>query len=116
MGHIKSYHDHKCEYLNNNKITNEEEPYNLTFGIELEVESGNYTSCSEMSNILFDNMGGFTVFEKDGSLNSGFEIITVPFDDKYYEAEGKELLINLAYLSIILFPLLRNICHRTEPL
>ena len=99
-GHIKSYHDHKCEYLNNNKITNEEEPYNLTFGIELEVESGNSTSCSEMSNILFDNMKDFTVYENDGSLNSGFEIITVPFDDKYYEAEGKDLLINMLDLLI----------------
>lgn len=99
-GHIKSYHDHKCEYLNNNKITNEEEPYNLTFGIELEVESGNYTSCSEMSTILYDNMDGFTVYENDGSLTSGFEIITVPFDDKYYEAEGKDLLINMLDLLI----------------
>lgn len=95
QGHIKSYHDHKCDYLYNNKITNEEEPYNLTFGIELEVESKEYTSCSEMSNILYDNMNDFTVYENDGSLNNGFEIITVPFDNNYYEKEGKELLINM---------------------
>lgn len=99
-GHIKSYHDHKCEYLNNNKITNEEEPYNLTFGIELEVESSNYTSCSEMSTILYESMEEFTVYESDGSLTDGFEIITVPFDNKYYEAEGKELLINMLDLLI----------------
>ena len=45
-------------------------------------------------------MNDFTVYENDGSLNSGFEIITVPFDDKYYEAEGKELLINMLDLLI----------------
>ena len=95
QGHIKSYHDHKTEYINNNKITDTEEPYNLTFGIELEVESKGHISCSEMSNILYDNMEGFTVFENDGSLNNGFEIITVPFDNNYYESEGKELLINM---------------------
>ena len=94
-GHIKSYHDHKCEYINNNKISDIEEPYNLTFGIELEVESKGHISCSEMANILYDNMNDFTVYETDGSLNNGFEIITVPFDNNYYEEEGKELLINM---------------------
>ena len=94
QGQIKSYHDHKMEYIHNSKIM-ELDLNPLTFGIELEVEAGNYTTCMEMSNILHDNMNDFTVYERDGSLNDGFEIITNPFDLKFYKHEGKDLLINM---------------------
>lgn len=92
---IKSYHDHKCEYINNNKISDNT---GLTFGFELEVEEGNIISCGEMAEILHDSCDGFLVFESDGSLDNGYENISVPFDMNYYESEGKEIIKNALQL------------------
>ena len=99
QGQIKSYHDHKCDYNRNTKILNSDDNV-LTYGFELEVESGNYTSCGEMSNILYESMDNFTVYESDGSLSEGFEIISNPYDIEYFESEGKELIINMLNLLI----------------
>lgn len=98
-GQIKSYHDHKCDYHRNTKILNTDDNI-LTYGFELEVESGDYTTCGEMSNILYESMDDFTVYESDGSLSEGFEIISNPYDIEYYEAEGKDLIINMLNLLI----------------
>ena len=100
QGQIKSYHDHKCDYHRNTKILNTSDDNVLTYGFELEVEAGNYTTCGEMSNILYEAMDDFTVYESDGSLNEGFEIISNPYDLEYYEAEGKDLIINMLDLLI----------------
>ena len=98
-GHIKSYHDHKCDYHRNTKIINTSDNI-LTYGFELEVEEGDETTCGEMSNILYEAMDDFTVYESDGSLNEGFEIISNPYDIDYYEAEGKDLIINMLNLLL----------------
>ena len=98
-GQIKSYHDHKCDYHRNTKILNSDDNV-LTYGFELEVEAGNKTTCGEMSNILYESMDNFTVYESDGSLNEGFEIISNPYDLEYYDAEGKDLIINMLNLLI----------------
>lgn len=99
QGQIKSYHDHKCDYHRNTKIINTSDNI-LTYGFELEVESGNYTTCGDMSTILYESMNDFTVYESDGSLNEGFEIISNPYDIEYYEAEGKRLIINMLDLLL----------------
>ena len=93
-GHIKDYHDHKMHYINNTKIKDNINN-SLTFGFELEVESGNKTTCGDMSEILYDNMENFTVYESDGSLDNGFEIISVPYDIEFYKEEGHDLIINM---------------------
>ena len=92
QGHIKSYHDHKIEHIRETKILSNENI--ITMGVELEVESTNYTECGEMSNILFNASNDFFVYESDSSLNNGFEIITRPYDLEYYKKEGKEIFIN----------------------
>lgn len=93
-GHIKSYHDHKLDYINNTKIINvANDAHVLTYGFELEVERGSGAcSCGDMSEQLYNIMDGFTVYESDGSLNDGFEIISNPYDMDYYEERGKHLM------------------------
>ena len=98
-GCIKDYHDHKMHYINNTKIKDTVNN-SLTFGFELEVEAGNYTTCGDMSQILYDNMDGFTVYESDGSLDNGFEIISVPYDIEFYKESGQDLINNMLDLLV----------------
>ena len=91
-GRIESYHANKSSHMDYHKIKNIDDNV-LTFGFELEVERGNSSIyCEDMSEILYDNMDGLTVYENDGSLDDGFEIISRPFDIEYYEEEGKQLI------------------------
>ena len=94
-GKIQGYHSNKSSHMQYNKIKSQENTV-LTFGFELEVERrDDAIPCSEMSEILHYNMDGFTVYENDGSLNDGFEIISRPFDLGYYDDEGKQLIDNM---------------------
>lgn len=91
-GQIKGYHNHKCEYHRNTKILNDND-HVMTYGFELEVEQGdNSISCGDMSNELYNIMDEFTVYESDGSLDNGFEIISNPYDIDYYHENGKHLI------------------------
>ena len=94
-GRIESYHANKSSHMDYHKIKNIEDNV-LTFGFELEVERGDSSIyCEDMSEILYDNMDGLTVYENDGSLDDGFEIISRPFDLQYYNEEGKDLINNM---------------------
>lgn len=49
-------------------------------GFELEIEDiGSGLSCSDMADVLREVLGDFCVFETDGSLDDGFEVISHPF-------------------------------------
>ena len=85
LGHIESYHNH--DYYE--KFTSEEEEENedtLFFGFELEVEKkrDSNTDRAEMSEILYNlDLDDVLVYETDGSLDEGFEIISKPMSFNY---------------------------------
>ena len=81
--YISEYHDH--DYEDEFRMTSEDEENDnkLFFGIEIEIEakyrSSNHDNlASEILNLTDD-----FVFEQDGSLNNGFEIISMPFSKNY---------------------------------
>lgn len=79
---IKSYHD--APELRFYKLDNENTE--LFYGFELEIEQGtwnlgNEEEAQKIKNIVND----FLYFERDGSLNSGFEIISHPFTFNYFK-------------------------------
>lgn len=56
----------------------------LTFGFELEVEAEG-ARFSDGLKIIKDCLGDFVYMKGDGSLNSGYEIVTYPFSFNYYQ-------------------------------
>ena len=83
MSGIMDYHefDDWCAYYIDNKDES------ILKGVELEVEGNNHIDMVEE---LTDIMGSFCVYERDGSLDNGFEIITNPFTMDYmYTNEEK---------------------------
>lgn len=64
-----------------------------TFGFELEIDKGR--DRSELAEILDSKYNGFLYYKEDGSLNSGFEIVSHPFTYKWY----KEKCIKKDYLA-----------------
>lgn len=71
--YISGYHEHDYD-----EFYGEE---NECFGIELEVENAQSdTTNADMARMLFEHFGERVVYEHDGSLDSGFEIITYPHD------------------------------------
>ena len=81
---ITSYHEHKGQY--EFYKTDKEAKKPLYFGFELEVEQGIgcsiYNNNEEAKNI-YDLIGDLVFYERDGSLNNGFEIISHPQTFKY---------------------------------
>lgn len=78
-GLITDYHNH--DY---GEFYGEE---NECFGIELEVENkSNATTNADMARALFNHFGEHVVYEHDGSLDFGFEIITCPHDIDEFES------------------------------
>lgn len=80
---IKHYHAHKGHF--EKRKTEKEAKTPLYFGFELETEKSNYynTSVNDMAGIIDDIMQSDVVFETDGSLSDGFEIISQPMTLKY---------------------------------
>lgn len=80
--YISEYHYHDYDEF---KMTDEDEKNDnkLFFGIELEIEakyrSSNHDNLAEA---ILNQTNDF-VFEQDGSLNNGFEIISMPFSKNY---------------------------------
>lgn len=87
---IKGYHNHKDDYEYNMKLASLDGDTNLTYGFELEVESGRIAT-TEMAQRLSD-ISDFTVYEHDGSLSEGFEIISLPYDTEYLLKVGKDII------------------------
>ena len=95
---IKEYHEHEDDYEDNMRHTMDDEKLNtkLYFGMELEIES--QCRCSnhdELAEAILNSSDDF-VFENDGSLDDGFEIISMPFTKNYMketlEATLKDML------------------------
>ena len=102
---IKSYHAHKNTF--EKRKTEKEAKTPLYFGFELEVEKSNYnaTYTDDMAEIIDNIMQGDVVFEHDGSLSDGFEIISQPVTLKYiYKNKDKiekmlKALVENGYIS-----------------
>ena len=79
--YISEYHDHDYDEF---KMTDEDEENNnkLFFGIELEIEANHRNNHDNLASEILNLTDDF-VFEQDGSLNNGFEIISMPFSKNY---------------------------------
>ena len=87
---VKTYHHYESDFWNVHKIDDENTSKIPTMGVELEVEkSGGDYSHKEVSYLIHDKFDDFLVFESDGSLDNGFEIISQPMTLKYAYNLGK---------------------------
>ena len=80
--YISEYHDHDYDEF---KMTDEDEENDnkLFFGIELEIESNSrHNKHDDLAEAILNLTDDF-VFEQDGSLINGFEIISMPFSRNY---------------------------------
>lgn len=79
--YISEYHDHDYDEF---KMTDEDEKNDnkLFFGIELEIEANHRNNHDNLAEAILNLTDDF-VFEQDGSLNNGFEIISMPFSRNY---------------------------------
>lgn len=80
---IYSYHGFRDWVIH--RLPNEL-PGQYTFGFELEVQRKRTCELSndEMSNKIIEICGNLFVFERDGSIGDGFEIISHPMTWKYF--------------------------------
>ena len=86
---IKRYHYHTDEYEYEKRKTTKdrEEKNDMCFGIELEVEDRcSDLTINDMASILQGRTDDF-IYEHDGSLDEGFEIISFPFTKDYMKEE-----------------------------
>lgn len=108
MASIHYYHYHHesgHDYIKHNTANESGSPY---LGIELEVDKG---GCSDRAATAFDekftvhNDPEWLMFENDGSLNNGFEIITNPGTLAFHKAlrqsyeDGFRTLVRMGYRS-----------------
>lgn len=96
--YISEYHDHDYDEF---KMTNEDEENNnkLFFGMELEIESNVCQSHDNLAEAILNLTDDF-VFEQDGSLSNGFEIISMPFSKNYMKEKLQsklEKMLRLIY-------------------
>ena len=92
---IKSYHEHEDEYEHNFRSTNQDKNEKLYFGMELEVENVNdFNHNEDLAEELLKISNNF-VFEDDGSLNNGFEIISYPFTKNYMKDNLEKDIIKM---------------------
>ena len=79
--YISEYHDHDYDEF---KMTDEDEENDnkLFFGMELEIEANHRNNHDNLAEAILNLTDDF-VFEQDGSLNNGFEIISMPFSKNY---------------------------------
>ena len=79
--YISEYHDHDYDEF---KMTDEDEENDnkLFFGMELEIEANHRNNHDNLAEAILNLTDDF-VFEQDGSLNNGFEIISMPFSRNY---------------------------------
>lgn len=96
MARILAYHGNSIWHPRMLEVENETD--NFMLGFELEVEkkcsSSVPTTLNEMADIIEENFGDLFVFERDGSLRNGFEIISHPFTLGWYK-ENIETFIRL---------------------
>lgn len=85
---VRDYHNFNYNRYTNAFGLNKKAKYNeLTFGLELEYECNHELYDMEC---LYNS--DYWHFERDGSLDNGFELITQPFTYKFYTDELKKVL------------------------
>ena len=79
--YISEYHDH---YYDEFKMTSDDRKNDnkLFFGMEIEIEANHRDNHDNLAMAILNRTDDF-VFEQDGSLNNGFEIISMPFSRNY---------------------------------
>lgn len=91
---IMSYHEFSDWELHS--TGNETKYSSLPAGIELEVERcSSSTYCDEMAQEINSIVGDLAVFEHDGSLNDGFEIITQPMTYDYWANSAMDKITSM---------------------
>lgn len=102
---IRGYHgfsDWQIMKLDTDDLANE-----YTFGIELEVQKHqSEIACERMSDILEQEFGILFIYERDGSIGNGFEIISQPMTWNWFK-------VNIAKFKK-LFELLNNANYRSH--
>ena len=88
--YISEYHDHDYDEF---KMTDEDEENDnkLFFGMELEIEANHRNNHDNLAFEILNLTDDF-VFEQDGSLNNGFEIISMPFSRNYMKETLEDTL------------------------
>lgn len=76
---IMGYHDRPpmVYYLDNNETTTDGTGFK-GYGIELEIDRKDYSNHNESVAMLNETLGDHVYYNRDGSLNYGYEIITLP--------------------------------------
>ena len=89
--YISGYHDH--DYEDEFRMTSEDEENDnkLFFGMELEIEANHRNKHDNLASAILNQTDDF-VFEHDGSLNNGFEIISMPFSRNYMKETLEDTL------------------------
>ena len=87
---IKDYHAHKRSFCTVGKFKGKGSPYFVA--IELEIDGGNCSDREACAHAINDAFRDHFVFEYDGSLNSGFEIISQPHTiEEFFALDWKKL-------------------------
>lgn len=87
---IRSYHENKGTY--SFRTNGEDAPKNYR-GLEIEIETGLNTEVFD----VLEGYADFFVYETDGSLSEGFEAITHPMSQDYWNAVGYDKINALIF-------------------
>ena len=80
--YISEYHDHDYDDEFRLTIEDRKNDNKLFFGMEIEIEANHRNNHDDLAKAILNRTDDF-VFEQDGSLNNGFEIISMPFSRNY---------------------------------
>lgn len=80
---IGDYHDFKCDG-DINFFGSEHRKENIYMGFELEIDKGDSRKAGGIAEYIVSNFGDFFHCEEDGSLDTGFEIISQPASINYH--------------------------------
>ncbi len=89
--YISEYHDH--DYDDEFRMTSDDRKNDnkLFFGMEIEIEANHRDNHDNLAMAILNRTDDF-VFEQDGSLNNGFEIISMPFSRNYMKETLEDTL------------------------
>ena len=80
--YISEYHDHDYDDEFRMTIEDRKNDNKLFFGMEIEIEANHRNNHDNLASAILNRTDDF-VFEEDGSLNNGFEVISMPFSRNY---------------------------------
>lgn len=96
---IQSYHDRPQMHYYYSEGEEQTNPFK-GYGIELEIENRGNHRESEAVKMLNETLGEHVYYNRDGSLDDGFEVITQPHTEQaLYEMNWEDALTKLAQLG-----------------